>query len=77
MFLFLFKSKYRRKYYFRHLLLCSGVVYFFIVSVVCDTNCTSDQCVNGKCENGTSCVCFDGWQGQYCQFCGGKVRYGL
>ncbi|XP_069690268.1 attractin-like protein 1 isoform X2 [Periplaneta americana] len=74
MFLFLFKSKYRRKFYFRHILLCFGVVYSFIVSVVSSTNCTSVQCVNGKCENGTTCVCFDGWQGQYCQFCGGKVR---
>ncbi|KAJ9584645.1 hypothetical protein L9F63_021007, partial [Diploptera punctata] len=74
MFLFLFKSKYRRKYHFRHILLCLGVVYSFIVSVVSSTNCTSVQCVNGRCENGTSCVCFDGWQGQYCQFCGGKVR---
>ncbi|GLV41896.1 distracted [Carabus blaptoides fortunei] len=30
---------------------------------------------NGVCKNDT-CVCYDGWQGPQCQFCGGKVRLG-
>ncbi|XP_046382799.1 attractin-like protein 1 isoform X2 [Ischnura elegans] len=73
MFLFLFKSKYRRKCYFRQ-----GVLYLFVafscyVSVVNSGKCSEVQCVNGACVNGT-CVCFDGWQGSSCQFCGGKVR---
>lgn len=38
--------------------------------------CANDStCMNGGvCINGT-CVCPDGWQGDDCQFCGGKVRY--
>ncbi|KAF2894281.1 hypothetical protein ILUMI_11891, partial [Ignelater luminosus] len=27
---------------------------------------------NGICKNDT-CICYDGWQGPECQFCGGKV----
>lgn len=31
-------------------------------------------CINGGvCVNGT-CICPDGWQGDNCQYCGGKVR---
>ncbi|XP_063233286.1 attractin-like protein 1 [Bacillus rossius redtenbacheri] len=74
MFLFLFKSKYRRKCGFPYELLCCFVVYSCVVTVLSSTNCSSVQCVNGECINGTGCVCFDGWQGQFCQFCGGKVR---
>lgn len=38
-------------------------------------HCASDlSCQNGgACVNGT-CVCREGWQGDECQFCGGKVR---
>lgn len=33
------------------------------------------SCMNGGvCVNGT-CLCADGWQGDECQFCGGKVRW--
>ncbi|XP_067009750.1 attractin-like protein 1 isoform X3 [Anabrus simplex] len=74
MFLFLFKSKYRRKCYFRHELLCLVVLYSYLFNLVNSANCTGVQCVNGECVNGTGCVCFDGWQGPSCQFCGGKVR---
>lgn len=37
--------------------------------------CSDDlSCQNGgSCANGT-CVCAEGWQGDECQFCGGKVR---
>lgn len=36
---------------------------------------SSSSCMNGGlCING-SCVCTDGWQGDECQFCGGKVRW--
>lgn len=35
---------------------------------------TENNCMNGgTCRNGT-CICADGWQGDECQFCGGKVR---
>ncbi|XP_020278926.1 attractin-like protein 1 isoform X2 [Pseudomyrmex gracilis] len=41
-------------------------------SPTADTACDPDTCVNGDCVNGT-CICRDGWQGEHCQFCGGKV----
>ncbi|KAK7866706.1 hypothetical protein R5R35_003244 [Gryllus longicercus] len=74
MFLFLFKSKYRRKCHFWHELWFSVVVYSHIFNLVYSANCSGVQCVNGECVNGTGCVCFDGWQGPSCQFCGSKVR---
>lgn len=51
-----------------------------LILIICCNNvvigkCISDSsCMNGGvCTNGT-CVCPDGWQGDDCQFCGGKVR---
>lgn len=39
-----------------------------------ELNLHSGGCMNGGvCKNGT-CICKDGWQGNFCQFCGGKVR---
>lgn len=75
MLFFLFKSKYRRKYLFGPI--CIFVVFLSstFIDVVLSANCTSLECVNGVCVNGTNCVCFDGWQGPSCQFCGGKVRW--
>lgn len=75
MFLFLFKSKYRRKY-LGYLLF--GVFLFVAFSVdFVSGSCVEDvQCGgNGVCRNET-CICYDGWQGPHCQFCGGKVRLG-
>lgn len=76
MFLLLFKVKYRRKY-IRYL----PFVYFVLIALfycctIVEVNgkCTDLSCMNGgACGNG-SCVCADGWQGDECQFCGGKVR---
>lgn len=59
---------------------CLFVLIVFTIILFCCINvtigkCTSDlSCMNGGvCANGT-CVCPDGWQGDDCQFCGGKVR---
>ncbi|XP_045475580.1 attractin-like protein 1 isoform X2 [Harmonia axyridis] len=75
MFLFLFKSKYRRKSFQWTFMCCAILVILEIADLVhakCqDTNCNG----NGVCRNDT-CVCYDGWQGPQCQFCGGKVRLG-
>lgn len=75
MFLFLFKSKYRRKSNLVGCICCMIIISIYIVNVECHSNdCFNVFCNgNGKCINGT-CVCFDGWQGSSCQFCGGKVR---
>lgn len=66
------QCKYRQK--------CSNDILFLIViysSVYLvfsyNSKCKDLQCVNGECINGT-CICQDGWQGPYCQFCGGKIR---
>nr|CAI5862520.1 unnamed protein product [Callosobruchus analis] len=72
MFLFLFKSKYRRKFYVKSLLCCATI--FSVLSIV-KAKCNETSCGNGVCRNDT-CVCYDGWQGSQCQFCGGKVRLG-
>lgn len=75
MFLFLFKSKYRKKSdNIVKNVWCLVVISICVVSVVCYNECTENSCSgNGKCVNGT-CFCYDGWQGPSCQFCGGKVR---
>lgn len=75
MFLFLFKSKYRRKSSnIVKNVWCLVVISMCVVSIVCYNECTDNSCGgNGKCMNGT-CICYDGWQGPSCQFCGGKVR---
>ncbi|KAJ8715704.1 hypothetical protein PYW07_010186 [Mythimna separata] len=72
MFLFLFKSKYRRKCSWFSPFLCSVL----IVLLFCDgvlSKCGDHTCVNGVCKN-DMCVCYEGWQGPECQFCGGKVN---
>lgn len=75
MFLLRFKVKYRRK-----CLQLTSIIGFLIIIVFyfCEVNgkCSdlTTTCMNGGvCGNGT-CVCPDGWQGDECQFCGGKVR---
>lgn len=73
MFLFLFKSKYRRKY---SICLLLNIILFvsFTIEFVTGKCIEDSQCEgNGVCRNET-CVCYDGWQGPQCQFCGGKVR---
>ncbi|KAL0811494.1 hypothetical protein ABMA28_009888 [Loxostege sticticalis] len=72
MFLFLFKSKYRRKFSWFSPFLCSVL----IVLLFCDgvlSRCSDHNCINGVCKNDT-CVCYEGWQGPECQHCGGKVK---
>ncbi|XP_034232301.1 attractin isoform X1 [Thrips palmi] len=73
MFLFIFKSKYRRKWDLGQTIVCLCLVLFYSFCVQCKPNCSDVQCINGECVNGT-CVCNEGWQGSACQFCGGKVR---
>ncbi|RZF37106.1 hypothetical protein LSTR_LSTR013802 [Laodelphax striatellus] len=73
MFLFLFKTKFRRKYGIQSVILCFVIVYSSVFTIFCSAKCSDVHCVNGECVNGT-CVCLDGWQGPSCQFCGGKVR---
>lgn len=65
-------SKNRRKYSNDILLL---IVIYSSVYLVFSYNikCRDIECVNGECINGT-CICRDGWQGPFCQFCGGKIR---
>lgn len=74
MFLFLFKSKYRRKLSFVLHITCSTIV---VLGTSCFVNAKCSDSVacgeNGVCKNET-CVCFDGWQGSECQYCAGKVR---
>lgn len=72
MFLFLFKSKYRRKCAIGWLMVCYTVVILSVIFEEVTAKC-QDCSGNGACVNDT-CDCFDGWQGPQCQFCGGKVR---
>ncbi|KAI8423017.1 hypothetical protein MSG28_014105 [Choristoneura fumiferana] len=72
MFLFLFKSKYRRKFSWFSPFLCSVL----IVLLFCNdalAKCSDHSCLNGACQNET-CLCLEGWQGPECQYCGGKVK---
>lgn len=73
MFLFLFKSKYRRKLSCHEMLSWFIIAFLCVINVISGSKCIESQCVNGMCVNGT-CQCYDGWQGTNCQFCGGKVR---
>lgn len=74
MFLFLFKSKYRRKCAIGWFIVCYAAVFLSVVCEEVKAKCQDSSCGgNGLCKNDT-CDCFDGWQGPQCQFCGGKVR---
>lgn len=75
MFLFLFKSKYRRKWSEILYGTCCVLVLVGSACSLSTVKCHNDSDCggNGKCVNDT-CVCYDGWQGSHCQFCGGKVR---
>ncbi|XP_038219732.1 attractin-like protein 1 [Zerene cesonia] len=72
MFLFLFKSKYRRKCCWFSPFLCSVLIVLLFCNGVL-SNCSDHNCVNGVCRNDT-CVCNEGWQGPECQHCGGKIK---
>ncbi|CAH0555288.1 unnamed protein product [Brassicogethes aeneus] len=76
MFLFLFKSKYRRKC-FKWDLVCFVIVVLGACTTLVRAKChdNSNCSGNGVCKNDT-CVCYDGWQGPQCQHCGGKIRLG-
>ena len=76
MYLILFKVKYRRKCvrYFPAIYIVFIITFLYLCSDVVSGKCSDVTCMNGGvCGNGT-CVCADGWQGNECQFCGGKVR---
>lgn len=70
------KVKYRQKC-IRYLLCIYLILTILLIFCAGDVygKCTDVTCMNGGvCGNGT-CVCADGWQGDECQFCGGKVRF--
>lgn len=79
MFLFLYKSKYRRKASARAsavALVCTLLVLASAANAysnLAEPSCDFDSCVNGACVN-DSCLCHEGWQGPACQYCGGKIR---
>lgn len=78
MFLFLFKSKYRRKRTTAVDLVVLQLLLTFVSAAMASVGTAPDRCAdvecgNGVCQNGT-CVCHDGWQGPQCQYCGGKVK---
>lgn len=69
-----FNVKYRRKIAVFSLLLFIAV-FSSVLALSEAVNCTSDAaCMNGGICKNRSCVCPDGWQGPFCQYCGGKVR---
>ena len=70
---FLKESRYRPNYSYDLLFLI--VVYSSVYLVFSyHSKCKDLQCVNGECINGT-CICYDGWQGPLCQYCGGKIKW--
>uniref|UniRef100_A0A8D8ZS86 Attractin-like protein 1 n=1 Tax=Cacopsylla melanoneura TaxID=428564 RepID=A0A8D8ZS86_9HEMI len=72
---FLFKSKFRRKFHL-NIPVVLVILYTLVFIVQCDNKLSEKSgivCINGELING-SCVCHDGWQGDNCQFCSGKVR---
>ncbi|XP_018329605.1 attractin isoform X2 [Agrilus planipennis] len=77
MFLFLFKSKYRRKYNVTWSVNLCTFLYLGYILLLVESKCQdSSNCSdNGVCKNNT-CVCYDGWKGSHCQYCSGKVRLG-
>ena len=84
MFLFLFKSKYRRRRGLGSMenLFLSFLVIFFIKSsqsetevIGCERGCINGDCVVGEGEGETGrCECWEGWRGEKCELCGGKVK---
>lgn len=75
-----YNIKYRRKYVQMPAIIWTLLLITVLLVCIDDTigKCTNNVshtgCMNGgACINGT-CVCPDGWQGDECQFCGGKVR---
>lgn len=75
MFKFNFKTKYRRKCIRYWPIICYTIIALAYCCTIVSGKCSDvNSCMNGGvCGNGT-CVCTDGWQGNECQFCGGKVR---
>nr|CAD7394404.1 unnamed protein product [Timema cristinae] len=45
-----------------------------VSGVLCTWDCDRVQCEHGTCSPEEGCLCEEGWQGDKCQFCGGKVR---
>ena len=93
MFLFLFKTKYRRKRWSSPVenLLCVIIVMSCMsrtssssgpeAGVVLGERSICDSCYNGDCLPTTTaqgetykCQCWEGWRGDKCHLCGGKVK---
>ncbi|CAG7724473.1 unnamed protein product [Allacma fusca] len=72
-FLFLFKSKYRRKWNLSLTVFVVWCFYFQFVKCVSVDCGAEDFCQNGECVNNT-CVCNPGWTGPRCQYCSGKIQ---
>jgi len=72
---FLFKSKFLRKNTVPRtitiVLVALGYILVCIEGQECEVECQHGRCVENKC------VCDSGWEGNSCQFCGGRVRYVL
>lgn len=75
---FLLKQiKSRKKYSLQSVVLL--FVFIIIINLLCEVDCKCNEttCMNGGVCRNSTCVCTDGWQGSECQFCAGKVRYGI
>ncbi|KAJ8025805.1 Attractin-like protein 1 [Holothuria leucospilota] len=51
-------------------------LYYFLVFHIESSlaTCDSKHCVNGYCNAGDECICYDGWEGVNCDHCTGRVR---
>ena len=88
MFLFLFKSKFkvkRRWWSLENLLSVIFVINVFCISpsegaevANCDKGCFNGDCIHtrgkGGEEDSYKCECWEGWRGEKCELCGGKVK---
>nr|XP_006825957.1 PREDICTED: attractin-like [Saccoglossus kowalevskii] len=71
---FLAKSKFRKIRQECHRLLAVLLICFVVIDTVCAINCSKDSdCLHGTCISGL-CDCDDGWTGDRCDHCGGRVR---
>nr|CAD7572923.1 unnamed protein product [Timema californicum] len=55
-------------------LLLAALASLLASGVLCTWDCDRVQCEHGTCSPEEGCLCEEGWQGDKCHFCGGKVR---